>query len=288
MPYHLPRPAFLLAALLCNAALHWALSSWLASPADVATGAAAHFAVGLSIFLFVGLGQHNPYGRYSGAGVLGMGGLTACSQLCWIMQELPAFCAAFWALLRSGRTPGPADPGALLLALFCAHYFQRTFVFPLLMRGRRPTAFYVYLSAAAYCGFNGHLMALALLSQDWGPGRSAEASFVAGVILFAAGMWINIDADQHLRSLRADPADTSYHIPRRGLFRWVSGANFLGEVIEWSGFALAARNAAACAFLATVAGNLAPRAVSHHQWYLDRFGAAYAALNRKALIPFLL
>ena len=35
-----------------------------------------------------------------------------------------------------------------------------------------------------------------------------------------------------------------------------------------------------------VAFNLAPRAVSHHAWYRDKFGDAYPS-QRRALVPFL-
>ena len=34
-------------------------------------------------------------------------------------------------------------------------------------------------------------------------------------------------------------APAGYHIPHAGMFRYVSGANFLGEIVEWAGFALA-------------------------------------------------
>jgi hypothetical protein len=35
------------------------------------------------------------------------------------------------------------------------------------------------------------------------------------------------------------PGETGYKIPHGGLFRLVTGANFLGEIIEWGGWALA-------------------------------------------------
>jgi 3-oxo-5-alpha-steroid 4-dehydrogenase 1 len=60
-----------------------------------------------------------------------------------------------------------------------------------------------------------------------------------------AGMWINIQSDGILRNLRK-PGETGYKIPRGGLFRYVSGANFLGEIVEWSGFAIAAGSFEVC------------------------------------------
>lgn len=284
MPAHLPRHLFILVALPCNAGMHWALSSLLASPADIGIGVQGHYATAFAFFVSVGLLQHNPYGRYAGTGMLGMGGITACNQLCWVLQEAPAFGAALWALLRHGKSP-LSDPGAFLLCLFAAHYFQRSFIFPLLMRGRKPTAVYIYLAAGLYCAFNGHLMSLALLNTSdyrWDP------QFVVGVSMFLFGMLANIHCDQHLRSLRQSAQDIGYKIPYSGLFRWVSGANFLSEIIEWGGFAIAARHHAATAFFLAVLGNIGPRAISHHKWYCDKFGDEYIKLGRSALIPYVL
>ena len=87
-----------------------------------------------------------------------------------------------------------------------------------------------------------------------------------------------------IRMRRGDP--TTYRIPYGGGFRWVTCPNYLGEIIEWSGWALASRSPAGLAFAVFTFANLAPRALAHHRWYHDRF-PAYPS-DRKALIPFLL
>jgi len=107
---------------------------------------------------------------------------------------------------------------------------------------------------------------------------------VAGVILFFVGFALNLHHDAILRDLRK-PGETGYKIPRGGLFDYVSGANFLSEIIEWTGFALAAGNKPAVCFAITTALNIGPRAVQHHQWYLTKF-EDYPK-ERKALIPLL-
>ena len=45
-------------------------------------------------------------------------------------------------------------------------------------------------------------------------------------------------SDQLLVNLRK-PGETGYKIPVGGLFDYVTGANFFGEIVEWTGFALA-------------------------------------------------
>ena len=78
-----------------------------------------------------------------------------------------------------------------------------------------------------------------------------------------------------------------------GMFDFVSGANFFGEIVEWTGYALASGFALPpVAFAVFTALNIGPRALQHHRDYRARFNGskgkeAYPA-DRKALIPFLL
>lgn len=53
--------------------------------------------------------------------------------------------------------------------------------------------------------------------------------------------------------------------PTGGMFEYVSGANFLGEITEWVGFALAGHSAHSAAFAVFTAVVLASRAVAHHK-----------------------
>jgi protein-S-isoprenylcysteine O-methyltransferase Ste14 len=103
--------------------------------------------------------------------------------------------------------------------------------------------------------------------------------------VFVAGLTLNRASDRSLLRLR-DRDESGYSIPRGGAFRWVSCPNYLGEIIEWAGWALASRSPAALAFAVFTAANLVPRAVAHHRWYRANF-ADYPA-HRRALVPFLL
>jgi protein-S-isoprenylcysteine O-methyltransferase Ste14 len=84
-----------------------------------------------------------------------------------------------------------------------------------------------------------------------------------------------------LRLKKANPDD--YSIPRGGLFRWVSCPNYLGEIVEWLGWALLTWSPAGLAFAAWTMANLVPRARAHHRWYRERF-SDYPT-KRKALVP---
>ena len=57
-----------------------------------------------------------------------------------------------------------------------------------------------------------------------------------------------------------------------GMFTYVSGANFFGEIVEWSGFALACWSLPSLAFATFTALNIGPRAIQHHR-YLMNFSA---------------
>ncbi|TMS18352.1 3-oxo-5-alpha-steroid 4-dehydrogenase 1 [Larimichthys crocea] len=107
--------------------------------------------------------------------------------------------------------------------------------------------------------------------------------FIAGSVLWLVGWLVNMHSDHILRNLRK-PGETGYKIPTGGMFEYVSGANFLGEITEWAGFALAGHSVHSSAFAIFTTVVLASRAVAHHKWYLAKF-EDYPK-SRKALIPF--
>jgi hypothetical protein len=66
----------------------------------------------------------------------------------------------------------------------------------------------------------------------------------------------------------------------------VSAPNYLGEIVEWSGWALATWSLAGLAFALYTTANLAPRALANHRWYRQQF-PGYPP-ERRALLPHLL
>lgn len=67
---------------------------------------------------------------------------------------------------------------------------------------------------------------------DYYEGWFSKPYFYIGAALFVAGMVINLHSDYIIRHLRK-PGDTRHYISRGGMFRYVSSANYFGELTEW-------------------------------------------------------
>ena len=107
-----------------------------------------------------------------------------------------------------------------------------------------------------------------------------------GIAIFFAGMFINWQADYIIRHLRK-PGDTKHYIPKGGMFRYVSSANYFGELVEWTGFAIASWSWAGAVFVLWTFANLAPRSASLYKRYEKEFGEEFTSLKRKRIIPFI-
>ncbi|XP_008849217.1 3-oxo-5-alpha-steroid 4-dehydrogenase 2 [Nannospalax galili] len=231
--------------------------------------------------LIVFSGKPGGYGKHTLSGTSGARSLPA--RIAWFVQELPAFLASAGMLTQQ---PGPlfGHPGNVLLGLFCVHYFHRTFIYSLLTRGR-PFPVVIFLRATAFCIGNGlfqgyYLTYCAEYPEEW----YTDGRFSLGVFLFILGMGINIHSDYILRQLRK-PGEVIYRIPQGGLFTYVSGANFLGEIIEWTGYALATWSLPGLGFAFFSLCFLGLQAFHNHRFYLRMF-KDYPK-SRKVLIPFI-
>ncbi|KAJ7389771.1 3-oxo-5-alpha-steroid 4-dehydrogenase 1 [Desmophyllum pertusum] len=226
------------------------------------------------------------YGRYFSSNSSQRYGFGVNVRVAWFVQELPAFLIPCVLLFYARKDALGMTPNTILLSLLLLHYTQRSLIYPWLITGGKPTPIFLAFLALQFCALNGYLQARYLTKyahyeMSW----LSNPCFVCGVVIFLAGMAINIHSDHTLRNLRK-PGETGYKIPRGGMFTYVSGANFLGEIIEWSGFALACWSLPSLAFASFTALNIGPRAIQHHKWYLEKF-EDYPK-SRKALIPFVL
>ena len=163
------------------------------------------------------------------------------------------------------------------------HYSYRTFVFPALMRpSNRTFPALLVLFAVAFNSLNGYNNAAALVEAGENNMPLLTAHFLLGGVVFLTGFLVHFSADRTIRRLRK-PGETAYRIPRGGLFRWISSPQYLGEIIQWAGWAVMTWSLAGVAFALFTFCNLAPRAVSNHRWYRERF-SDYPD-KRRILIP---
>lgn len=237
-----------------------------------------------------------PYGKHvDGGGCMkSWKGPLLPTKACWVLMECPTLVVAA-ALVWMG----PSDclrtrpSNLVILGLFVLHYVQRSLIYPLRIRGGAPVPTFIFTSAMTFCAWNGYLQVrnltyLSCIDEEFAGQSDARLQnpvFYLGIALFFAGFGANLHSDAILRNLRK-PGETGYKIPRGGLFEFVSGANFTGEIFEWVGFAIAAGSFTAMCFAVFTFCNIAPRAHAHHQWYLAKFKDEYPH-NRRAVIPFI-
>jgi hypothetical protein len=223
-----------------------------------------------------------PYGRYARAGF----GPQIGSRTAWVIQELPSVLsfAIFFFLGENALSPVPL----VLFAMWQIHYLQRTFVFPFLLRGNKKNATITVVGLAIlFTSLNGYLNGrwLSHFAPRYEASYLLDPRFIVGALMFFAGLAINLHSDHVLRNLRKD-GESGYKVPVGGLFGYVSCANYLGEILEWTGWAVATWSLSGLCFAVWTFANLAPRALAYHEWYLENL-ADYPK-DRRAVIPFLI
>lgn len=205
----------------------------------------------------------------------------------WVMMESPVFVAMsiLWAMSDRQWNAVPL----LLFSIFQLHYFQRSFIFPLLMRGKSKMPLGIVLMGMVFNTLNALMQGgwiFYLAPADYYADWFAKPYIYVGVLLFFAGMFINMQSDYIIRHLRKE-GDTRHYIPRGGAFRYVSSANYFGELLEWTGFAIASWSWAGVVFVLWTFANLAPRSASLYKRYANEFGEEFTSLGRKRIIPFI-
>ncbi len=221
-----------------------------------------------------------PYARHGRSGW----GPTMRGRSAWVAMESVA-ALGFAAVYVMGGQRTSAVPLALL-ALWQLHYLYRAFIFPFRRRASEaPMPVLVVAFGILFNLVNAYLNGRTISHLGhWSSSWLTDPRFGVGVVVFLVGRQINMSSDARLRKLR-DLGNQRYSLPRGGLFRWVSCPNYLGEIVEWIGWAIACWSLAGASFALFTCANLAPRALAHHRWYHKRF-ADYPA-ERKALVPYL-
>ena len=236
--------------------------------------------IGLAILTFISLFFITaPYGRHGRGGW----GPEVNQRLGWVLMELPA-CVLWLAIFFMGEHALEVAP-LVLMSLWQVHYINRTFIFPLRIKAEgKTTPFSIVLTAVVFNSLNAYINArwvsqLGHYDGSW----LFDVRFIVGALLFALGFAINQHADWVLMNLRK-PGETGYKSPRGGLYTYITCPNYFGEVLEWTGFAIASWSLPGLAFALYTFANLAPRARDHHRWYKQKF-SDYPS-ERRVLIPF--
>jgi len=218
-----------------------------------------------------------PYGRHGRPGW----GPVLSARTAWFWMEISALLGLGLCIWLGGLR----SPHAVLVAsIYGSHYVYRSLIYPMLSpKSAAPASVWVVLMAFVFNIFNSSI--LGGWSFVVGPEDVIGAVDVLGVVLVVCGFVVHAQADATLRGLR-EQHGPGYHIPRGGLYRFVSCPNYLGELTQWLGLALIINALAGWSFLIWSAANLVPRAVKHHAWYKARF-EDYPA-ERKAIVPGLL
>jgi 3-oxo-5-alpha-steroid 4-dehydrogenase 1 len=219
---------------------------------------------------------------YGGRHVSERWGPTLPAPLAWFLMELASPIFFLWAY-DQGRSSG--EPVSLVFATaFLLHYLHRAIIYPLRMlrSGKRTPALSAGVALLVNIA-NGTINGLAVSHvSTYGTSWLADPRFIVGAVLYIMGARINLQSDAILRRLRK-PGQTGYSIPSGGLYRFVASPNYLGEIIQWAGWALATWSTGGLAFLCLTISNLAPRARANLRWYRSEFEDHPP--ERKALIP---
>ena len=192
-------------------------------------------------------------------------GWSISNKVAWVLMEAPVFFVMLGLWMISGV--GFSAPQFLFLLLFELHYLQRSFVFPLLMKGRSRMPVAIMAMGIVFNVLNGLMQAGGIFwyapegyAEGWAWLMRPLSSI--GLGLFFVGMGI------------------------KGMYRYVTSANYFGELVEWTGFALLTASPAAWVFVWWTAANLVPRADAIHKHYREEFGNE-AVGRRKRIIPYI-
>jgi protein-S-isoprenylcysteine O-methyltransferase Ste14 len=222
-----------------------------------------------------------PYGRHNREGW----GFTLDTKRAWILMEFPAVATILLIFLINFQDLHPVNYIFILLWEF--HYLYRTFYFPLqLKQSKKSFPVLIVLFAILFNVLNGFINGS--FAFKYGALNSWEeintTHFWIGLILFFTGFCMHYLSDKTILNLRNE-SQAEYSIPQGGMFKYVTNPNYLGEFIQWTGWAILCWSMAGLAFALFTLCNLLPRAVTNHKWYQAKF-KDYPK-KRKRFFPFI-
>ena len=223
-------------------------------------------------------------------------GPTMSNKAGWFLMEVPVFLVVFYLYMKSLPLYGGLTqkvPYWLFFLFFEFHYFQRSFIFPLLLKGNGQMPFAIMILSVVWNLINGYIQGFWLfhLAPQYYPDLYTTAwvtspQFIIGTIIFFTGWCINMHSDYIIRHLRK-PGDTNHYLPKQGLYKYVTSANYLGEITEWLGFAILTWSVAGLLFFWFSCCNLVPRSNAIYKKYAEEFPDEFDPKKLKRIIPFI-
>lgn len=215
-------------------------------------------------------------------------GVSFNNKFAWVLMEIPSFLCMTLMMFHSVKEYSLVR--FVIASFFLTHYFHRTFIFPFLIKGKSVMPVLIVIMGIIFNTINSLLIGSWLFifspeymyTFDW----LFSIQFIFGSIIFVIGFIINIHSDYYIRSLRK-PGDKSYYFPNKGFYKFVTSANYFGELVEWLGFAILSWSLPALLFVYWTAANLVPRACAIHNDYKNRFPQEFAKTNPKRIFPFI-
>ena len=216
----------------------------------------------------------------------------------WLLMEAPVFLVMLYLYLKSFHFNGGVTrhvPYLLFFLIFEFHYFQRSFIFPFLLKGNSKMPFAIMILSFIWNVVNGYIQGYFLFyiaptdpfyvhayTSSW----LTDPRFIIGTLIFFTGWAINMHSDHVIRHLRK-PGDTNHYLPKKGLYKYVTSANYFGEITEWLGFAILTWSYAGLVFFWFSCCNLIPRANSIYLKYEKEFPDEFDRKKLKRIIPFI-
>ena len=229
------------------------------------------------------------------------------THLGWFIMELPTLVVMGLCFIFSDKWL--VDSGGLkwtyfvFLFVWFLHYGHRVLIYPFQIRNGKKMTLTIVLMGFVFNLSNVYIQGRWLFTLSdpiyanelLFPISNADYSsiswlyspqFIIGIVIFIIGYIINKKSDSILQGLRRTSTNGEYKIPQGFLYKFISAPNYLGEILEWVGWAILTWSLAGMSFVIWTFANLFPRAISHHRWYKEQFDD-YPE-ERKAIIPFLI
>ncbi|MHA1986002.1 MAG: methyltransferase [Promethearchaeota archaeon] len=226
------------------------------------------------LFITAGYGQHHSK----------KWGPAINNKLGWVIMEIPTVVIYLFYYFIGNRKVDLVP--LVFMFIWMLHYCQRTFIFPLLIRGKEPMPLTIVFLGFIFNVLNAYIQArwIYTFSPNYSLSWIFNPLFIIGILIFFGGFLINLHSDSLIRKLRK-PGENEYKIPYGGMFRYISSPSYFGEITEWTGWAIMTWSFPGLIFALWTFANLAPRARSNHKWYQDTFNDY--PKDRKALIPYI-